>query len=73
MVGGEKTLLGGEYVGGEIVPWWRARWWRVSLVASLPGGEVTGLSARVCIVDCIHLKAHKFNQVRKPETLDLNP
>ena len=42
-------------------------------MASLPGGEVTGLSARVCIVDCIHLKAHKFNQVRKPETLDLNP
>ena len=37
MVGGEKTSLGGEYVGGEIVPWWR-----VSLVASLPGGEVTG-------------------------------
>ena len=31
------------------------------------------LSARVCIVDCIHLKAHKFNQVRKPETLDLKP
>ena len=38
VVGGEKTLLGGEYiggeyVGGEIVPWWRVRWWRVSLVA----------------------------------------
>ena len=38
MVGGEKTSLGGEYVGGEIVPWWRDR----SLVASLLGGEVTG-------------------------------
>ena len=37
MVGGEKTSLGGEYVGGEIVPWWR-----VCLVASLLGGEVTG-------------------------------
>ena len=23
VVGGEKTSLGGEYVGGEIVPWWR--------------------------------------------------
>ena len=31
------------------------------------------LSARVCLVDCIHLKTHKFNQVRKPETLDLKP
>ena len=34
MVGGEKTSLGGEYVGGEIVPWWReftggeSAWWR---------------------------------------------
>ena len=37
MVGGEKTSLGGEYVGGEIVPWWRVR-----MVASLLGGEVTG-------------------------------
>ena len=27
VVGGEKTSLGGEYVGGEIVPWWRVRWW----------------------------------------------
>ena len=43
MVGGEKTSLGGEYVGGEIVPWWRDRSLVASsLVASLPGGEVTG-------------------------------
>ena len=31
------------------------------------------LSARVCIVDCIRVKAHKFNRVSKQETLDLNP
>ena len=37
------TSLGGEYVGGEIVPWWRDRSLVASsLVASLPGGEVTG-------------------------------
>ena len=43
MVGGEKTSLGGEYVGGEIVPWWRDRSLVASsLVASLLGGEVTG-------------------------------
>ena len=23
VVGGEKTSLSGEYVGGEIVPWWQ--------------------------------------------------
>ena len=43
MVGGGKTSLGGEYVGGEIVRWWRDRSLVASsLVASLPGGEVTG-------------------------------
>ena len=55
---------------------WPMRSWRKATVNILEHESTRSwwiLSARVCIVDCIHLKAHKFNQVRKPETLDLKP
>ena len=55
---------------------WPMRSWRKATVNILEHQSTRSwwiLSARVCIVDCIRVKAHKFNRVSKQETLDLNP
>ena len=55
---------------------WLIRSWRKATVNILEHQSTRSwwiLSARVCIVDCIRVKAHKFNRVSKQETLDLNP
>ena len=55
---------------------WPMRSWRKATVNILEHQSTRSwwiLSARVCIVDCIRVKAHKFNRVSKQETLGLKP
>ena len=55
---------------------WPMRSWRKATVNILEHQSTRSwwiLSARVCIVDCISVNAHKFNRVSKQETLGLKP
>ena len=55
---------------------WLIKSWRKATVNILEHQSTRSwwiLSARVCIVDCISVNAHKFNRVSKQETLGLKP
>ena len=56
--------------------WWPVRSWKKATVNILEHQSTRSwwiLSARVCIVDFIRVKAHNLNRVSKQETLGLKP